>query len=245
MTKENMGRQFFIKRNSVFANFWSYLILFLLFFGIGKKLPQIVEYWPYWGFIMGLLFILDASKKDQSVYEVEIFEDKIKVRYCREGLGFFWRKKKGVVGDIDFSSQFFYREWVTKGRFSSTLNQMLSFDNGKGEKIEIEVSEEPELKEVYEAIEKVMLERLFEKGKEILRDSNEILSFGESKLSRDLIYVGHYGYQWDQITVKFIEEGLLVKDLNPVIEPKMLLFESISNRHLYVELLKWKIAQEI
>ena len=118
----------------------------------------------------------------------------------------------------------------------------LIFDNGKGEILEIEVSDMPELKEAYSAIEDILVEGLLERGKKILSESDQVLSFGESRLSRDLIYVDHYGYRWEQVAVKLLDNGLLVKDLNPVIEPKMVFFQSISNRKLYLELLKWKLT---
>ena len=104
------------------------------------------------------------------------------------------------------------------------------------------MSDMPELKEAYSAIEDILVERLLERGKKIVSESDQVLSFGESRLSRDLIYVGHYGYRWEQVAVKLLDNGLLVKDLNPVIEPKMVFFQSISNRKLYLELLKWKLT---
>ena len=233
--------QKFIGYRSDGEAFIAYFLLFIISVWIINFFSVMFK-WYYVGFFWLVLYGYEVSREDQIVYEIEILENQIKMRFRKDQLAFFLRKRKGIVGEIDFSSQIFYKEHVSTGRFSTTLNQRLIFDNGKGEILEIEVSDMPELKEAYSAIEDILVERLLERGKKIVSESDQVLYFGESRLSRDLIYVGHYGYRWEQVAVKLLDNGLLVKDLNPVIEPKMVFFQSISNRKLYLELLKWKLT---
>ena len=219
------------------------------YFLLGAFLLSIVnEFIAFMGSIGLLTYILYQvnSKPASDFFEIKITEDEVFVS-AREWRGRIIPQSRVTVrGKIDFSNCFMLK----KEKWLNTKEIFLLFKNSNQEVVKINGNYMSSLEKAYNEIQKKMIEMLWEKGKQILSETDQVLDFSGIQLSKELVYIYGAGYRWEEVRINISESELLGNQIEVLFNSRNqrmrnVLFDEIVNTKLCLQLLKWKLQENL